>query len=143
MTKEKGAPGRAPILTGAANGHTDTQEKYTPNFPLVQAQAARQALFEAARVWLARGFTLLPQATGTKFLVRGFGPTQQVIRTERDAKIWFARRGCNLAAVITPGYYVADFETRDMVRAWRLDAGADVYGYFEKVSARLPHFSAW
>lgn len=133
LYKKTGAPREeAPSPTGAAESHTLNQIDFSTLSALMQF--ARQGLFNAALIWLARGFDLVPLVPGRKWIIRGFGPLQRHITTEQECRIWFLRNACNLGVVIAPGFYCADFDDRDTMRAWRAGPGEDLQTYTEKTA---------
>ncbi len=130
--RKAGANPLAPTPTGTADGRLDTHPDFSTSRDL--AQFARQALFVAALAWLARGFKLVPLQPGEKRIIRGWGPAQRTITTEQEARLWFLRNVCNLGVVLAPGFFCADFDDRDTMRAWRAGPGADVRAFVEKTA---------
>jgi hypothetical protein len=90
------------------------------------------SLLDAATWWLGQGFALLPCQPNSKIMVRGFGPHKQRVVTLEQAEHWWGGASrANLAVVCPEGFFVLDFDDRELLTDWFFGFDNFVITYME------------
>lgn len=96
-------------------------------------------MLEYAERWLNLGCGLLPVQPGTKHLVKGFGPYQNIVTTLEDARAWWGGGRYNLAVCLPPGYICLDFDDIQVFHDWQNSIPVELLETYQEISPRGYH----
>lgn len=102
---------------------------------------------ESALTWLERGAWLLPCQPGSKYLVRGFGPHLDKIKTQAGAWRWWAaaknKPAYNLAVLAPDNLLILDFDDEQLFYHWQDAIPAELAATYHETSRRGWHVFYW
>jgi len=104
--QNKSAPAETEAPEVTLRHHDNKQSYYIPDI--------------AARLWLSRGFDVLPIQPNSKRIFSGFGQYQNRLRTIAECVHWFGNEHTknNMAVVCNGEDFIIDFDSFELYAAW-------------------------
>jgi hypothetical protein len=96
-------------------------------------------LYQAARVWLTRGCSLLPCQHNSKYYVSGFGPARRSITSIEMARRFFEHAGYNLAILLPKNLFCLDFDDWELFCTWSDALPAELQTTYQETTPRGAH----